>query len=92
MCSASLADTLKYTKGTPKRFKRDDLPAVNTREFCAECGTHVTTLLAGDSTSIVLKIGTLDDPSPFASPQAVLYKSEMESFHTLPEGVHAFEK
>jgi hypothetical protein len=86
------ADTLKYTKGAPKRFKRADLPGANTREFCGECGTHLTTLLAGDPTGIVLKVGSLDDPSAFGAPQAVLYKSEMQPFHTFPEGVHAFEK
>jgi hypothetical protein len=33
----------KYTKGAPKAFKRKDLPNAVTREFCAECGTHLTT-------------------------------------------------
>src|SRR5215475_9548423 len=31
-------DAFKYTKGTPKHLKR---PV--TREFCAECGTHLVT-------------------------------------------------
>jgi hypothetical protein len=45
-------DGFKYTKGTPKQFSRSDLEKPVTREFCAECGTHlVTRLQAGRSSS-----------------------------------------
>ena len=37
------ADGFSYTKGSPKRFTRSDLERAVTREFCAECGTHITT-------------------------------------------------
>ena len=30
-----------YTKGTPKTYTRSDLERTVTREFCAECGTHI---------------------------------------------------
>ena len=33
----------KYTGEPPKQFKRADLERAVTREFCAECGTHVVT-------------------------------------------------
>ena len=36
-------DGFKYTKGAPKQFTRKDLEKPVTREFCAECGTHVVT-------------------------------------------------
>ena len=36
-------DGFKYTKGTPKQFTRSDLESAVTREFCAECGTHIHT-------------------------------------------------
>jgi hypothetical protein len=36
-------DGFSYTKGTPKRFARSDLEKPVTREFCAECGTHLVT-------------------------------------------------
>ena len=36
-------DGFSYTKGTPKQFTRSDLEDAVTREFCAECGTHLTT-------------------------------------------------
>jgi len=36
-------DGFKYTKGGPKQFTRKDLEKPVTREFCAECGTHLVT-------------------------------------------------
>ena len=36
-------DGFKYTKGAPKQFSRKDLEKPVTREFCAECGTHMVT-------------------------------------------------
>jgi hypothetical protein len=32
-----------YSAGTPKAFSRSDLDRAVTREFCAECGTHLIT-------------------------------------------------
>ena len=32
-----------YLKDAPKQFKRSDLERPVTREFCAECGTHLVT-------------------------------------------------
>ena len=46
----------KYTKGTPKQFSRSDLEKPVTREFCAECGTHMVT--RPNVPAIVLKVGT----------------------------------
>jgi hypothetical protein len=40
-------DGFRYTKGTPKQFKRSDLEQPVTREFCAECGTHLVYAAAG---------------------------------------------
>src|SRR3981189_1204920 len=54
-----------YTKGTPKQFTRSDLEGAVTREFCAECGTHLTTRRPG-LPAVILKVGTLDDPALFA--------------------------
>jgi hypothetical protein len=49
-------DGFSYTKGTPKQFTRSDLEQAVTREFCAECGTHILTRRPGLS-ALVLKIG-----------------------------------
>ena len=61
------AEGFRYTKGTPKQFKRSDLENAVTREFCAECGTHILTRRPG-LPPVVLKIGTLDDPAQFGAP------------------------
>ena len=60
------ADGFKYTKGTPKQFSRSDLEKPVTREFCAECGTHLVTR-PRVTPAIVLKVGTLDDPALLAA-------------------------
>ena len=44
-------------------FTRTDLERSVTREFCAECGTHVVTRPPG-LPAVVVKVGTLDDPQP----------------------------
>jgi hypothetical protein len=33
----------RYTKGAPRTYKRPDKDDAVTREFCAECGTHLIT-------------------------------------------------
>ena len=51
-----------YTKAQPKVFRRKDLPNPVTREFCAECGTHLVSRAPGLPGAVILKVGTLDDP------------------------------
>lgn len=86
------AATFRYTKGTPKAFARKDLPDPVTREFCAECGTHVLTRAPSLPGAVLLKVGTLDDPSVFGAPQMVIYTIDKQSFHHVPEGVATFER
>jgi hypothetical protein len=80
-----------YTKGTPKQFSRNDLENPVTREFCAECGTHLTTLRPGLPAAI-LKVGTLDDPSLFGVPQMAIFTIDKQPFHQIPEGMRTFER
>ena len=80
-----------YTKGAPKGFSRKDLPNPVTREFCAECGTHLLTRSPGLPGAVLLKIGTYDDPSLFKGPQMVIYTVDKQAFHHIPEGVPTFE-
>lgn len=81
-----------YTKGKPKQFRRADLPNPVTREFCADCGTHLVTKSPGLPGAVLIKIGTLDDPSIFGGPQMVIFTIDKQSFHHVPEGVPAFER
>jgi hypothetical protein len=80
-----------YTKGAAKSFKRSDLANGVTREFCPECGTHLLTRSPGLAGTVLLKVGTFDDPSLFGSPQMVIYTKDKQSFHHVPEGVPTFE-
>lgn len=81
-----------YTKGSPKQHRRADLEKPVTREFCAECGTHILTRAPRIPGVVLLKVGTLDDPSVFGAPQMVIYTIDKQSFHHVPEGVPAFER
>jgi hypothetical protein len=84
-------DGFRYTKGTPKQFKRSDLQQPVTREFCAECGTHLTTRRPGLQ-AVVLKAGTLDDPAVFGTPQMAIYTVDKQPFHVIPDGLPSFDR
>jgi hypothetical protein len=84
-------DGFSFTKGAPKGFARSDLDNPVTREFCAECGTHLTTRRPGLD-AVILKVGTLDDPSLFGGPRMAIYTVDKQAFHHLPDGLPAFER
>ena len=84
-------DGFSYTKGTPKKFMRSDLEGAVTREFCAECGTHIVTR-PPSVPGVVLKVGTLDDPTLFGAAQIAIYTVDKQAFHQIPEGMPAFER
>ena len=80
-----------YTKGTPKTFARSDLERPVTREFCANCGTHIVTRPPGFP-AVIVKVGTLDDPKVFGNPKMAIYTIDKQSFHHIPDGMPAFER
>jgi hypothetical protein len=82
----------RYTKGQPKSFTRTDIENAVTREFCGECGTHTLTRVPSMPAAVMLKVGTLDDPSVFGTPQMAIFGIDKQSFHQLPEGVPLFER
>jgi len=84
------ADGFRYVKGEPKRFTRSDLPNPVTREFCGTCGSPLTTRAPGLPTGVIIKIGSLDDPSVFEGPQVVMWTADAPKFHLMPEGVPSF--
>jgi hypothetical protein len=81
----------QYSKGTPKTFARTDLEKPVTREFCPECGTHMITRPQG-LRAVVVKVGTLDDPSLYGAPQMAIYTIDKQAFHHIGEGIPAFER
>lgn len=82
----------RYTKGEPKQFTRSDLESPATREFCGACGTHLLTRSPALPGAVLLKVGSLDDPSVFGMPQMAIFTGEKLPFHVVPEGVQAFER
>lgn len=80
-----------YVKGAPKTFTRTDIEGAVTREFCADCGTHIATRRPGFN-AVILKIGTLDDPGLYGAPNAAIFTIDKQSFHCIPEGLPTFER
>ena len=80
-----------YSKGTPKQFSRSDLENAVTREFCVECGTYLVTRRPGLS-AVILKAGTLDDPSLFGTPQMAIFTIDKQAFRQIAEGLPTFER
>jgi hypothetical protein len=81
-----------YTKGTAKQHRRTDLDKPVTREFCPDCGTHILTRTPAVPGMVLIKVGTLDDPSVFGGPQMVIFTIDKQSFHHIPDGVPTFER
>jgi type I restriction enzyme M protein len=56
----------------------------------AVCGTHMISRRPG-LRPVVLKIGTLDDPSVYRGAQKAIFTAEGQPFHLIADGVPAFE-
>jgi hypothetical protein len=84
--------TFSYTKGSPNGFSRSDLDTPVTREFCAECGTHILAKSPALPGVVLIKVGTLDDPSVFAGPQIAIFMADAQPFHQVPEGTKSFDR
>jgi hypothetical protein len=84
------AETFEFTKGTPRFFNKGDQPWSPTRHFCENCGVHLTARSERAPGAILVKVGTLDDPSLFQGAQLVTWTSEMQNFHLLPPNVPAY--
>ena len=83
--------SFRYTKGAPRQFRRSDLAQPVTRDFCADCGTHLLTRPPG-AARVGLKLGTLDQPGAFGMPQLAAFAVDMQPFHLIPEGIPVFER
>jgi hypothetical protein len=81
----------RYTRGEPGSYARPDIENAVTREFCRDCGTQLTTRRPGLS-AVILKVGTLDDPSLYGAPQMAIFTIDKQAFHHIPEGLRSFER
>lgn len=86
-------DAVKITKGQVKRFvSQGDSGADVVREFCENCGSPLFSRpMAGGAQIVVVKIGSLDDPTGFA-PQVDMYMDSARPWHRPHEGAMAFPK
>jgi hypothetical protein len=83
---------LRFTKGKPREFRRADLATPVTRQFCPECGTHLTTI-PNVPGMVVIKVGTLDDPvKMFGGPELAIYTIDKPPYHHIPQGIPTFER
>ena len=84
-------ESFQLTSGEMKQFRRSDLERPVTRHFCEDCGTGVASETPSRPGSIVIKVGTLDDPSIFA-PAVAIFTCDKQDFHHIPEDITAFDK
>ena len=84
-------DHFKFTKGKPQKFKRNDIEKAVTRLFCKKCGTAIGTQSPMRPDSIILKVGTFDNPSIFEASIAI-FTSDKQKFHHIDKNVKSFEK
>lgn len=81
-----------YTKGEPRGFARSDLENPVTREFCANCGTHILAKAKSMPGLLMLKVGTMDDPTVYGTPEMAIFGIDRQVFHHVPDGVPLFER
>ena len=84
-------DGFKFVRGKPQVFKRSDLEKPVTRLFCGECGTAIGTKSPTRPESIILKVGTFDDPSIF-DPEIAIFTSDKQEFHHIGKNLKCFDK
>lgn len=81
----------KYTKGGPQKFARPELDTPVSREFCGNCGTQMLSQAPQLADVMLIKVGTMDDPSMF-SPDIAIFTCDKQDFQPIPEGMPAFDK
>ena len=84
-------DSFTYVSGKPKKFTRQDIDIAVTRHFCENCGTAIGTESPARPNSMIVKVGTMDNPSAFI-PQAAIFTCDAQPFHNMPDGIPLFEK
>ncbi|WP_144109679.1 GFA family protein [Paraburkholderia sp. BCC1886] len=86
------ADAFHYLAGSPRQFSRSDIDQPVTREFCGTCGTHLLTRSPRLPGLVLVKVGTLDDPSIFQRPDAAIFAIDKQAFHHVQDDVPVFER
>lgn len=83
-------DGFRVTQGEAKEFSRSDLENPVTRMFCPNCGSHIASQpMPG---MIIVKVGTLDDPSIYGGPQMAIFTCDAQPHHSVPTDIPTFDK
>jgi hypothetical protein len=80
------------TKGAVKDFKRADLENGVTRQFCPNCGTHLFTRAPGFEVAVIIKVGSMDDPSQFGGADSINFACDAQPYHRLSMDIPVFQK
>ena len=80
-----------YIKDKPMVFARKDLEKPVHREFCGQCGTAIGSRSPSRPNSMLIKVGTLDDPSIFR-PQAAIFMVDKQHFHHVDESIPQYPR
>lgn len=86
------ATGLHYTKGQPIRSERPGMNLPAAREFCGRCGTHVLSRVPSFPDFVMVKVGTLDDPSIYKGSQANAQLADAQSFHYIDPNTQGFQR
>jgi len=81
----------KYETGSPSSFQRPDLENPVNRFFCPKCGTAIGSQTPRRLGSMIVKVGTLDDPSVY-KPKIAIFTVDKQAFHHIPDDVQSFER
>ena len=84
-------EAFTLTLGQLSEFKRSDLERAVTRYFCGNCGTGLASETPNRPGSIIIKVGTLDDPSVY-QPTVAIFTCDQQAFHHIPGGMPAHDK
>ena len=80
-----------YTKGVTTTFSRSDLESPVTRHFCGTCGTGIGTRSPSRPNSMIVKVGTLDNPEEYQA-QAAIFTCDQQAYHYIPDSIPSFDK
>ena len=80
-----------FTEGQPTSYQRSDLERPVTRFFCSKCGTGIGTETPTRPRSMIIKVGTLDNPKIY-TPTLAIFTIDKQPFHHIAEDVKQFER
>ena len=81
----------RYTKGLASSFARSDLENPVTRHFCGACGTGIGSRSPSRPNSMIVKVGTLDNPGEYQA-QAAIFTCYRQAYHYIPNNIPSFDK